>query len=240
MTTSEPQLPHPPDKRLQPTALGAIFAIALNLLAVFGSTAWEAPSPQDVRNRKGPPASAADDLNSRVATSPDDLRDGTATLDQIEAWMAREWAAPGEPRWVIDQPDLDSDGTADLVVADDRFTGTGGRNWQAFVRTPRGFRYIGELASGIRPLPAFGGHPRVVMAGHISAGEVGVALAELRDDGLHRLASAVLAAGDQGTAEGNRLFNELMLAPTVSVEVLRMIFGSQTYPESRQPGHLRR
>lgn len=148
----------------------------------------------------------------------------------VEAWE------PGEPRWVTEDLDLDPDGTPDLLLADDRITGTGGRGWWAFLRTPSGFRFIGMLGGTIRSLPAVGGHPRFATADHISSGEVGVALAELRDDGLHRLASAVLAAGDQGTDAGSRLYEELMLAPAVSVDALRYIFGSEAYPLSGRVG----
>jgi hypothetical protein len=206
-----------------------IFVVMMGFIGVFSSTISSVP-PQDIRDRQGPEVVASDDLNSKVATSPREFREGTATLKQIKSWIAQE--DPGEPKWIIEEPDLDLNGMPDLLVADDRNTGTGGRNYEAFLRTKSGFRYVGELGSAIRPLPAVGGHARVVMAGHISAGEVGVALAELRPNGLHRLASAVLAAGDQGTVEGSRLCDELMTAPTVSVEILRLIFGPKAYPTS--------
>lgn len=208
--------------------------IALSILFMLGiiclsGLALSSPILQDIWDRKGPRKSAADDLNLKVATSPQEFRNGKATLDQIKVWLLAQ-KVPGEPIWVIEEPDLDLDGTPDLPVADDRYTGTGGRNYEAFIRTKLGFRYIGELASEIRPIPAFGGRARLVMAGHMSAGETDVALVEIRQDGLHRLASAAIAAGDQGTAEGNRIIEKLMREPEVSLEILRLVFGPEAYP----------
>jgi hypothetical protein len=52
-----------------------------------------------------------------------------------------------------------------------------------------------------------------------------VQLAELREDGLHRLVRSTVRAGDSGTEEGNRLYNELMDAKAVSSETLTKVFG---------------
>lgn len=224
------------EKKVNRIALILLFI--LGIVAVSGLT-LSSPIREDIWDRKGPPKSAADDLNSKVAKSPEGFQNGTASLDQIKVWFAREF--PGEPRrWVIEEPDLDLDGTPDLLVADDQFTGTGGRNYEAFLRTRLGFRYIGELGSEIRPVPAVGGHARIVMAGHMSAGEAGVALAEIRQDGLHRLASAAIAAGDQGTAEGNHIFEKLMRAHTVSLDILRLVFGPEAYPTPDRTGRSER
>jgi len=189
---------------------------------------------QAVQNQQGPPP-ADRDLNAEVARSPRECRDGTATLDEIKAWIA---AAPGladvQPRFVIRETDLDRDGTTDLLIADDRLSGSAGRVYHVFLKAIRGFRYVGNLWSMFwhapRPLPAVAGHPRIVMPGNCGAGCVFVGLAELRQDGLHLLALAEIAAGDQGNAEGNALFEELLRAPTVSTETLRSVFGSSLYP----------
>lgn len=46
---------------------------------------------------------------------PKEFQTGTATLDQIKLWMAGEiLGAPGESRWVLDEPDLDLDDAQDL------------------------------------------------------------------------------------------------------------------------------
>jgi hypothetical protein len=60
----------------------------------------------------------------------------------------------------------------------------------------------------------------------MGSGRAHVRLAVLNPDGLHQLATAILAAGDSGTAEGNRLYRELMSAELVSPETLRHVFGS--------------
>ncbi len=208
----------------------AVLAVFLTGLGASGFVAGSSAAEQTVTDRHGPPE-AAHDLNQKVSRSPKEFRKGTATLAQIKDWIARN--LPGQPRWFTSERDLDQDGIPDLLIADDRNSGTGGHAFEAFLRTPEGFRYIGEFSEPYRTLPPVAGHLRFVIAGHISAGEIGVALVELRPDGLHRLASAAVAAGDQGTAEGNRLADELLRAPTVSMKTLRLLFGAMADPMSQ-------
>jgi hypothetical protein len=67
----------------------------------------------------------------------------------------------------------------------------------------------------------------MVIGSSLGAGTALVQLAELREDGLHRIARGTLAAGDSGTDEGNRLFEELFRAGVVSSETLRTVFGRE-------------
>jgi hypothetical protein len=60
----------------------------------------------------------------------------------------------------------------------------------------------------------------------MGTGRVHVRLAELTPDGLHQVAAAILAAGDSGTTDGNRLYRDLMSAEVVSAETLRQVFGA--------------
>jgi hypothetical protein len=95
--------------------------------------------------------------------------------------------------------------------------------------TSRGYRYIGTFHGAIRTLPLEQGRRvRMVISTRLGGDSRIVQLAELRENGLHRLASSTLAVGLSGTAEaeeGNRLLDELMNASVVSPETIRKVFG---------------
>jgi hypothetical protein len=153
-------------------------------------------------------------------------------MEQIKAWMAQEslHLFPGFPAGNItletEKQDLDLDGIADVLVSNPHQGGSGGKVYSAFLTTPRGYRYIATFQGRIRTLPAAsGGRIRAVIATAFGAGTALVQLAELRGDGLHRLVRSTVRAGDSGTEEGNRLYNELMNAKVVSSETLTKVFG---------------
>lgn len=175
------------------------------------------------------------DLNETyVIRPPDEARDGTATLDQIRAWMVEEflYMFPGRlPAdsipFEVQSRDLDLDGVADILV-DLRRGGSGGGVYAAFLTTRLGYRFIATFQGGIRTLPSEQGLPVwMVIGSSLGSGTALVQLAELREDGLHRIARGTLAAGDSGTDEGNRLFEELFRAGVVSSETLRTVFGRE-------------
>jgi hypothetical protein len=169
-------------------------------------------------------AAQASRLNERFAKSPPALQDGTATIELVKGWLARDATyLSGPPSWVTREQDLDLDGIADLLIADPRLSGSGGSSYAAFLRTPHGFRFLGDFVGSIRALRSMRGH--VVIATASGSGFADLQLAEIRSDGFHRLASVRLAAGDSGTEDGNRLYRELMRSDAVSVELLRRVFG---------------
>ncbi len=169
-----------------------------------------------------------DELNWGYAMSPASFRDGSATLEQIKAWIAGNNSyLPVAPKWEVVEKDLDFDGRADLLISDGRLGGSGGSVYSVFLRTPQGFRYIAVILGWIRGIPVERGQPSRFVTGHsLRSGQALVQLAELRTDGLHRVAKASVAAGDSGTSEGNRLYRELMESATISPETLRRVFGA--------------
>jgi hypothetical protein len=158
-------------------------------------------------------------------------------MEQIMLWMhAEKLYNPRIPDAVVDFPvrelDLDFDGINDVLI--DRQTGgqSGGVH-SAFLSTSRGFRFIGTFFGTIRPLRVEPGQRiRFVIGSAMGSDRSHVRLAESRADGLHQLATAILAAGDSGTAEGNRVYRELMSAEVVSAEILRLVFGLAILPAS--------
>ena len=164
------------------------------------------------------PTPAAQPMNSTMIPLPESLRNGTAPVEQIGAWIHAEHknvypeipidSAPFRTR----ELDLDLDGVNDRTMQRYGRTSAGGAH-SAFLKTPRGYRFIGSFVGDIRPLPLVAGQRgRFVVTSPMGSGKVHVRLAELRADGLHQLATAILAAGDSGSAEGNRLYRDLMSA----------------------------
>jgi hypothetical protein len=172
----------------------------------------------------------ADMMEGENAKLPPEFLNGTATLEQIKTWIAAENSyLPGQPTWELEEQDLDLDGVYDLLISDTRLGGSGGNPYIAFIRTPAGYRCIGCFLGSIRTLPLEAGHlPRLVTSSAMGSSTSEIQLLELRPHGLYLLASAELAAGDGGTEEGNRDWNELFESKTVSTETLRKIFGQGT------------
>jgi hypothetical protein len=177
------------------------------------------------------PSPAAQPMNATATPLPESLRNGTAVIEQVRVWMLAEHVNV-YPEVAVDQVtfparevDLNLDGTVDILMA--RYTtGQGDRPQSAFLSTPRGYRYVGTFNGSIRPLAVESGQRnRFVIASAMGSDRVHVRLAELRPDGLHQLATAILAAGDSGSVEGNRLYRELMTAAVVEPETLRNVFG---------------
>jgi poly(3-hydroxybutyrate) depolymerase len=177
------------------------------------------------------PTAAPQPMNGTATRLRSALRSGTATIAQVRTFMQGEHVNvfPEVPlvqaSFAIRELDLDFDGVNDIVM--ERYARLeGGGAYSAFLATPRGHRYIGSFFGDIRPLRAEPGQrARFVIASAMGSDRVHVRLAELRPDGLHQLATAVLLAGDTGTAEGNRLHRELMSADVVSAETLRRVFA---------------
>ncbi len=177
------------------------------------------------------PSAAAQPMNGTMTPLPGALRNGTATMEQIRAWMQAEhvnvWPEiPVEQvPFTVQEKDLDSDGINDVLMQRyARTSGTGAHS--AFLSTSRGYRFIGTFFGDIRPLRVESGQRnRFVIVSAMGSGRAHVRLAELQPDGLHQVATAILSAGDSGSAEGNRLYRELMSVDVVSAETLRQVFG---------------
>jgi hypothetical protein len=170
-------------------------------------------------------------MNGTMIPLPSALRDGTATMEQVRAWLLAEHTNV-YPEIPVDQVpfpvrelDLDLDGKNDaLIERYRRDTVSGPRS--AFLNTARGYRFIGTFYGDIRPLSFERGQPsRFVITSAMKNGSVHVRLAVLRADGLHQMATAIIAAGDGGTADGNRLYREIISADVLSSGTLRKIFG---------------
>ena len=187
-----------------------------------------------------PPASVQR-MTGTATSPPRALRNGTATIEQVRAWMRAEHVNvyPEVPVEQVPFPvrelDLDFDGTSDLLMQRYAQRSEGGAN-SAFLTTPRGYRFIGSFYGTIRPLPVEPGQrSRFVIASAMGNNRVHVRLAELNEDGLQQVSAAILAAGDSGTVEGNRLYRELVAAEVVSPETLSQVFGPGASISRRDP-----
>jgi dienelactone hydrolase len=177
------------------------------------------------------PSPAAQPMNATMVPLPADLRNGTATIEQVRAWMEAEHlqvlpeVPVGQVTFPLREQDLDLDGTTDALI-ERHATGPGEGPLSAFLTTSRGYRFIGTFYGTIRGLAVEPGQrSRFLIAGAMGSGRAHMRLAELRPDGLHQVATAILTAGDSGTAEGNRLYRDLMSSDVVSPEAVRQVFG---------------
>jgi hypothetical protein len=178
------------------------------------------------------PSPAEQPMNATMIPLPGDLRSGTATMEQVRAWIHAEHlnVYPEVPvdqvTFPVREQDLDFDGISDVLI-ERHASGASEKPLSAFLKTPRGYRFIGSYYGTIRPLRVESGKAsRFLITSAMGNSRVHVRLTELRPDGLYQLATAILSAGDTGTAEGNRLYGELMSADLVSPETLGYVFGA--------------
>lgn len=138
-----------------------------------------------------------------------------ADLDQ---WVADNFA--DEPNASVDfhkperfELDLDHDGTPEVFLTSTRLHGTGGGPHLVFQRRGDEFRYAGQLPGRrhtIRVLPVGpDGHARVRTWWSGGAGYGIATLWKWDGRGFTQLSSEDIQAGDSGTEEGNRRFEEL-------------------------------
>ena len=159
---------------------------------------------------------------------PSEFRKGTASLDQAKAWSASLLSGLwDQPHLDVVESDLDQDGVKDVLISETHLGGTGGNTYLAFARTPKGYRYLGNLAySVLRVLPKEDSRPpRIVTAWRVGAGESGVTLYLLDAAGFHEIGVGTLRTGDQGTGESRRLAAELFGTNAVSSQTLQQVFG---------------
>ena len=159
---------------------------------------------------------------------PAEFKNGTASLEQVKAWSASQLSILwNQPHLEIMERDLNQDGTNDLLIAETHMGGTGGNSYLAFERTPKGYRYLGDLAFGaMRVLPKDESHHQKILTyWHLSCNEGTVALLILDATGFHEFKHTTIHPGDSGTEEGNKIYEELFGTNIVSPETLRLLFG---------------
>ena len=171
----------------------------------------------------------AKDYNDGVAASPAALRNGTATLEQVQEVLGvNDDTIHGEPVWELDEEaDVDLDGVKDLVITNHTIEMVGGRYHSVFLKTAKGFRYVGGFEGEMRTLPVEKGKPaRLIVSATTETEAMAVELAELQAGGLHRLARVEMkTAGCE--AKDNPLYQELVCGDkAVSAETLKKAFPS--------------
>ncbi|HEX5000295.1 MAG TPA: hypothetical protein VFY29_18885 [Terriglobia bacterium] len=170
---------------------------------------------------------AEPDFNAGVAGSPEALRNGVATYEQVTGFLGVDDSElHGEPVWEIYEEDVNQDGARDLMISNRVSTGVHGQFYSLFIGSSRGYRYAGEFEGDIRTLPVEAGKPvRFVITNKISDNRMQVELAELQASGLRRLAKAEMTtAGCE--AGDNAAYTELVCGKTVSAETLKNVFGA--------------
>lgn len=173
----------------------------------------------------------AQDAGIAASDVPQQLRDGTATIDEARAWVIGN--SRGQGPGLSDEQvlsgsrsqDLDLDGRNDLLLTTVG-GGSAGLAYEAFVATTSGYRHIGGFLGAIAPVARVqGSPPRLVVAASVGGGCAIVRLMQLDSDGMHEVARKSLAAGDSGTDEGRRLYRALFGAQPASDATVREIFG---------------
>jgi hypothetical protein len=166
------------------------------------------------------------------ADLPAELRNGSATFDQVRQWAMHTYSDGSSPGNLDTKFDLDQDGRADLV-AEVWGGGSGGAIRAAFLSTPSGYRYVGSWLGRIVPVSRSAGEsPQLVIGSNNGSGCVVLQLVELRADSMHPVARSSLRAGDGGTAEGNRLSHALFGVPVAPASLVRQVFDHPTPMEA--------
>jgi len=174
----------------------------------------------------------SDDLfGSHIFVIPREFKNGTATLTNVYAWS--ESLLGSEKPMEDEYKDIDQDGQEELLVSQPANAGTGGNEYFIFKRTPKGYRFLGDLWFGGLQIvsPDNRGRPRLITFSHQSSGSSRVALCYLDRDGFHEIMGRILPAGDGPHAEGkdwllSRAFDfETGKPKDLSEPMLQLIFG---------------
>jgi hypothetical protein len=171
----------------------------LSVIAVFLLSACQhslATYPTDDALRKG-----------EAIYVPQEFLNGTASVEQAKAWSNS--LLEGDGSIVTEQHELTPGGKPALFISDSSNAGTGGNFYMVFDRTVTGLRYLGEIEFGdcraVRPDAS--NNPRLVTYWHLGAGEGNLTLWLLSKQGFTAVKSITIHPGDQGTDEGNRIFD---------------------------------
>ena len=172
-------------------------------------------------------ATPATSYNGQEFEPPRKLRSGSASLQDVYAW-ANSLLGTNYPLKTI-QTDLFHDGSDVLFVAQPGWGGTGGSVYFAFRRTPKGWRFLGDIwFGGFRVLsPDPEGRPRILASSSAGGGRCSVSLYVLERNGFHEtMTRKNLPCGDSAHAEGqDQLYGLLFDSKTVTQESLQLVFG---------------
>ena len=182
--------------------------------------------------REGPVAYAEDQtlLKGGSSAVPREFQEGTASREQVRAWartlLGSRFFCQTEPVQESRRA-LVPGGPEVLFLSHPAMAGTGGNCYLVFEETPRGCRFLGDLAFGVcrAVAPDGRGRPRVVTYWHMSASEGEAALLVLTDKGFETVASTTIHPGDGGTEERRRTYENLFGDRNVAPETLRAVFG---------------
>src|SRR5438034_1880940 len=165
--------------------------------------------------------------NGQEFKPPRRLRNGSASLREVYAW-ANSLLGTNYPLKTI-HADVFYDGSDVLFVAQPGWGGTGGNLYLAFEKTPKGYRFLGDIwFGGFRVLsPDPKGRPRILTSSWAGGGRCGVSLYVLEKNGFHEtMTRKNLPCGDAAHAEGqDRLYGLLFDSKTVTQEYLQLVFG---------------
>ena len=139
--------------------------------------------------------------------APQEFQNGTASVEQAKAWSNS--LLEGDGSIVTEQRELTPGGKPALFISDSSNAGTGGNFYLVFDRTLTGLRFLGEIEFGVcrAVRPDTSNNPRLVTYWHLGAGEGNLTLWLLSKQGFTAVKSITIYAGDEGTHEGNRIFD---------------------------------
>ena len=172
-------------------------------------------------------ATPATSYNGQEFEPPRKLKTGSGSLRDVHEW-ANSLLGSTYPLKTI-HADIYQDGGDDLFVAQPTWGGTGGNLYLAFEKTPKGYRFLGDIwFGGFRVLsPDPKGRPRILTSSWAGGGRCGVSLYVLEKNGFHEtMTRNNLLCGDAAHAEGqDELIRLLFDSKSVTQESLQLVFG---------------
>jgi hypothetical protein len=190
---------------------------ALVLLTILGVSACQSISttyPTDDSLRKG-----------EALDVPREFQNGTATLDQAKAWSNSLLEGTGPI--ATEEHELIPNGKTALFICDESNAGTGGNFYLVFDRTRTGLQYLGEIDFGTccAVPPDAMKNPRLVTYWGLGASEGTLTLWVLTKSGFTEEKSITIHAGDNGTDEGTRIYEEFFESKRVANGTVAAVFG---------------
>jgi hypothetical protein len=162
---------------------------------------------------------------------PQEFQNGTASVEQAKAWSNS--LLEGDGSIITEQCELTPGGKPALFISDSSNAGTGGNEYMVFDHTNAGLHYLGEIDFGAcRAVPPdASGNPRLVTYWHMSASEGNLTLWLLNKKGFTPVKSVTIHPGDEGTDEGNRIFDAFFGSEPVADDMIDNTFAA-TAPKS--------
>ena len=189
---------------------------ALFLLCIFLSacaTHQSVPTTYDATNKgKGQPFPI-----------PPEFQNGNATLAQAKAWHYS--LVDGDGPVQMTQADLTPTGRPAVFLYDPSHEGNGGHFYMVFEQTPRGLKYVGDIAGMFRAVtPDPAGNPRLIAYWHLGYNGNLIKLYTLTKGIFGKTAERSVDDHEDDNAADYQLVQDLFYSPAVSPATIARAF----------------